>query len=94
MLVEIPLWEKLLPVVFIHFNSTAAIAKIRNRYYNDKRQQIRQRHSTIREFLSNGAIKVDFVCTDENLADLMTKGLTREKFQNTSSRMGLMPIAH
>jgi len=38
LLAEIPLWEKPLPTVLIHCDSTVAIAKIKNRYYNGKRQ--------------------------------------------------------
>jgi len=79
LLVEIPLCEKLLPAVLIHCDSTAAIAMIKNRYYNGKRGQIRRKHNTIRECISNEAIRVDFVCTNENLADPLTKGLNREK---------------
>ena len=94
LLAEIPLWEKPLPAVLIHCDSTAAIAKIKNRYYNGKRRQIRRKHSTIRECISNGAVRVDFVRTNENLADPLTKGLNREKVRETSSRMGLMSIAH
>ena len=90
----IPSWEKPLPAVLIHCDSTAAIAKIKNRYYNGKRRQIRRKHNTIRECISNEAVRVDFVRTNENLADPLTKGLNREKVQETSSRMGLMPIAH
>ncbi|KAK2429298.1 putative mitochondrial protein [Trifolium repens] len=94
LLAEIPLWEKPLPAVLIHCDSTAAIAKIENRYYNGKKRQIRRKHSTIRGLISNGAVRVDYVRTDKNLADPLTKGLTREKVLNTSIKMGLMPIAH
>jgi len=94
LLTEIPLREKSLPAVLIHCDSTTAIAKIKNRYYNGKRQQIRRKHNMIRECISNGAVRVGFVRTIENLADLLTKGLNREKVRETSSRMGLMPIAH
>jgi len=79
LLAEIPLWEKPLPVVLIHCDSTAAIAKIKNHYYNGKRRHIRRKHSTIRECISNGAVRVDFVHTNENLVDPLTKGLNREK---------------
>jgi len=37
LLAEIPLWEKPLPAVLIHCDSTTTIAKIKNRYYNGKR---------------------------------------------------------
>jgi len=92
LLSEIPLWEKLLPAVLIHCDSSAAIAKINNRYYNGKRRQIRRKHSTIRECISKGAVRVDFVRTNENLVDPLTKGLNKEKVQNTSNRMGLLLI--
>ena len=92
LLAEIPLWEKPMPAVLIHCDSTAAIAKIENRYYNGKRRQIRRKHSTVRDCISKGAIRVDHVRTDENLADPLTKGLAREKVYNTSYKMGLMLI--
>ena len=37
LLAEIPLWERPIPVVLILCDSTAAIAKIENRYYNGKK---------------------------------------------------------
>ena len=37
LLAEIPLWERPIPAVLIHCDSTAAIAKIENRYYNGKK---------------------------------------------------------
>ena len=92
LLAEIPLGEKPIPAVLIHCDSTAAIAKIQNRYYNGKRRQIRRKHSTVREFLSTGSVRVDHVRTDENLADPLTKGLPREKVLKTSKGMGLLPL--
>ncbi|CAL8165955.1 unnamed protein product [Prunus armeniaca] len=70
----------------------ATIAKVQNRYYNGKRRQRRRKHNTIREFLSNGAVRVDYVRFDENLADPLTKGLAREKVWKTSKGMGLKPL--
>ena len=92
LLAEIPVWEKPMPAVLIHCDSTAAIAKIENRYYNGKRRQIRRKHNTVRDCISKGAVRVNHIRTDENLADPLTKGLAREKVHNTSKRMGLMPI--
>ncbi|KAE9587553.1 putative RNA-directed DNA polymerase [Lupinus albus] len=92
LLAEIPLWERPIPAVLIHCDSTAAIAKIENRFYNGKKRQIRRKHNTIREFLSTGAVRVDHVRTENNLADPLTKGLAREKVHNTSKLMGLLPL--
>ena len=49
LLAKIPLWEKPLPAVLIHCDIITAIAKIKNRYYNGKRQHINQKHNKIRE---------------------------------------------
>ncbi|CAJ2651716.1 unnamed protein product [Trifolium pratense] len=92
LLSEIPLWEKPMPAVLIHCDSTAAIAKLENRFYNGKRRQIRRKHSTVRELITTGAVRVDHVRTNDNLADPLTKGLARDKVQNTSVKMGLMPM--
>src|SRR4051812_46079473 len=79
LLAEIPLWEKPMPVVLIHCDSTAAIAKIENRHYNGKRRQIKGKNNTFRDCISKGGVRVDHGRIDENLADPLTKGLAREK---------------
>ncbi|KAA0048415.1 putative Polyprotein [Cucumis melo var. makuwa] len=92
LLPEIPTWKRPIPAVLIHYDSTAAITKVQNRYYNGKRRQIRRKHSTIRELLTTGTVIVDYVRSDDNLADPLTKGLAREKVFKTSERIGLKPI--
>ena len=53
LLAEILLWERPIPAVLIHCDSTTAIVKkIENRYYNGKKRQIRRKHNTVRELLS------------------------------------------
>ena len=92
LLAEIPLWERPIPAVLIHCDSTVAIAKIENRYYNGKKRQIRRKHNTVRELLSIGAVRVDHVRTDDNLADPLTKPLGRNMILETSSGVGLKPL--
>jgi len=77
--------------VLVHCDSTMAIEKIKNHYYNGNKIQIRRKNNTIRECLSNGAVRVYFIPTNENLADHLTKGLNKEKVQDTSSRMVSYP---
>lgn len=79
-------------VVLIHCDSTTTIAKIENCYYNGKIHQIRRKHNTIRHCIFKGAVRVDRVRTNENLVDLLMKGLASEKVQNTLKKMRLTPI--
>ena len=60
--------------------------------YNDKSRHIRRRHNTVRQFLSNGIISIDYIKSKDNLADPLTKGLTREQVNFTSRGMGLKPM--
>ena len=92
LLLDTPLWEKPITTILIHCDSIAAIAKVQNRYYNEKRQQILHKHSTIREFLYIGAIRVDHVCSNNNLVGLLTKGLAKEKVYKTLKGIGLKPL--
>ena len=90
---EIPVWEKQIHPILIHCDSTAAIGRVNNRYYNGKSRPIRRKHSTVRSYLSSGIINVSYVKSCDNLADLLTKALTRERVWNTSRGMGLKPIS-
>ena len=50
LLYEIPLWEKPIPPILIHYDSTTAIGRVKNRYYNGKSRLIRRKHNTVRSF--------------------------------------------
>ena len=53
---------------------------------------IRRRHNTFMQLLSNGIISIDYINSRDNLADLLTKGLTREQINCTSRGMRLKPM--
>ena len=79
LLYEIPLWEKPIPPILIHCDSTAAIGRIKNCYYNGKSRPIRRKHSTVRSYLSGGIITVDYIKSNDNLADPFTKALAKDR---------------
>lgn len=71
---------------------TSTITKVQNYFYNDKKQQIHNKHKIIREFLITGAVKVNHIWINENLTNPLTKGLARKKVFKTSERIRLMHI--
>ena len=91
LLFEIQMWEKPIPPVLIHCDSTTAIGRVQNKYYNGKSRSIRRKHSTVRSYMSNRTISVNYVRTCDNLADPLTKALAREKIWVASRGMGLKP---
>ena len=89
---DIPNWPKPVPAVCIHCDSQAATGRARNVMYNGKSRHIRRRHDTVRQLLSSGIITIDYVKSKDNIADPLTKGLTREMIAKTSRGMGLRPL--
>ena len=92
LLYQIPLWEKLIPPILIHCDSTTAIGRVKNRYYNGKSKPIRRKHSTMRSYLSSGIITVNYVISNDNLAGPFTKALAKDRVWNTLRGMRLKSI--
>ena len=92
LLYEISLWEKPIPPILIHCDSTTTIGRVKNRYYNGKSRPIRRKHNTMRSYLSSGIITVDYIKSNENLANPFTKALAKDRVWNTSREMGLKSI--
>ena len=79
LLFQITYFEKPIPPILIHCDSTAAIGRVQNRSYNGKSRSIRRKHSNVRSYLINGTINIDYVKSCDNLSDPLTKALAREK---------------
>ena len=92
MLADIPLWGKPAPSVALHCDSQAAIAVAHNHAYNGKKRHIRLRHKAVRNLLSEGVISLDYVKSEKNIADPLTKGLCKKLVLETSEEMGLKPV--
>ena len=89
---DIPRWPKSVPRICIHWDSQSAIGRAQNSMYNGKYRHILCRHNTIRQLLSIGVILVDYVKSNDNIADLLSKGLNRELIEKSSKGMGLKPV--
>ncbi|GJV93957.1 zinc finger, CCHC-type containing protein [Tanacetum coccineum] len=89
---EIPIWPKPISPIFIHYDSAATLAKAYSQMYNGKSRHLGVRHSMIRELIMNGVISIEFVWSQQNLADHLTKGLARDLVNKSVIGMGLKSI--
>ena len=89
---DIPIWPQLVPAICIHCDSQSAIGRAQSHIYNGKSRHIRRRHNTVRHLLSNGIMTIEYIRSKENIADPLTKGMTREQVSKSSRGMGLKPI--
>ncbi|GJW02881.1 zinc finger, CCHC-type containing protein [Tanacetum coccineum] len=71
---EIPIWPKPIVSISIHCDSVATLAKAYSQIHNGKSRHLGVRHSMIRKLIMNGVISIEFVWSQHNLADHLTKG--------------------
>ncbi|RVX04720.1 Cysteine-rich receptor-like protein kinase 25 [Vitis vinifera] len=92
LLADIPLWTRPAPSVSMRCDSQAAIAKTKSKIFNGKNRHIRLRHNIMRQLLETGIISLEFVRSELNLVDPLTKPLNKKLMEETLRGMGLMPI--
>ena len=92
LLLDIELWPQPMPAVLLHCDSQATMSRALSKIYNGKSRHIALRHEYIRQLLSDGIITVVYVRSKDNLADPLTKGLSRDLVDSTSRVMGLKKL--
>ena len=86
----IPVVSLPLPAIAIHCDSRTTIDKISSKKYNAKtRRHIQVRLKSIRGLVSDRIIAVEFIGTQDNTADPLTKGLEHAVVLKSRLGMGL-----
>ena len=88
---DIRLWDVSMPSIPMYCDSKVTLSKVYDAVYNGKSKHIGLQHNYLRQLLESGTIKVVFVRSSKNLADPLTKPLTRDLVGTTTRDMGLKP---
>nr|GEW82492.1 zinc finger, CCHC-type [Tanacetum cinerariifolium] len=75
---EISLWVKPITPISIRCDSAATLAKAYRHMCNGKSRHLGVRHSMIHELITNGVMSIEFLRSQQNLADHLTKGPARD----------------
>ncbi|GJU48244.1 zinc finger, CCHC-type containing protein [Tanacetum coccineum] len=89
LILEIPLWSKLIAPISIRCDSAATLAKAYSQMYNGKSRHLGIKHNMIREMITNRLISIEFVRSQQNLAGHFTKGLARDLVIKSAEGMRL-----
>nr|GEV36037.1 zinc finger, CCHC-type [Tanacetum cinerariifolium] len=89
LLLDISLWSKPIAHISICCDSAATLTKAYSQMYNEKPRHLGVKHSMIRELITNGVISIEFVRSQQNLVDHLTKGLARDLVIKSTEGMGL-----
>lgn len=74
-------------------DNKSAIALAKNPVHHDRSKHIDVKFHFIRDSMETGQVEVDYVRTQEQLADVLTKSLGRVQFTEMRRRLGVVEIS-
>ncbi|GJS78052.1 zinc finger, CCHC-type containing protein [Tanacetum coccineum] len=77
---------------FIYYDSAVTLVRAYNQIYNGKSRNLGVRHGMNMELIMNGVVSIEFVRSQNNLDDHLTKGLARDLVVKLVIGMGLKSI--
>jgi hypothetical protein len=78
--------------VTLRIDNESAIALSKNPVFHDRSKHIDVRYHYIRECVEEDRVKLQSIGTEEQLADILTKALGRERFCELRSRIGVVCV--
>jgi hypothetical protein len=78
--------------VVLNINNKSAISLCKNPVHHDRSKHIDTKYHYIRECVEESKIEVNYVCTDDQLADILTNSLGRLKFLEMRGKIGVQAV--
>ena len=76
----------------LFIDSLSVIELANNPEHHAKTKHINIQYHFIREYITNNIIQLSYISTKEQLADMLTKALSRPTFKNLVKQINLVPI--
>ena len=74
----------------IYCNNQSGIKLFENPVFHDKSKHIDIKYQYIRDMVEKGVLKLQYVATDEQVADVLTKPLSKVKFEYFKDKLGVV----
>ena len=81
--------QQMVPIV-IHCDNQSCIRLSENPVFHDRSKHIEIRYHFIRDYVQRGAVLLRYISTDEQVADILTKSLSRGKHIYFRDKMGVV----
>ena len=81
--------QELRPTI-IHYDNQSCIRLSENPVFHDRSKHIEIRYHFIRDYVQRGAVELQYISTDEQVADILTKSLGRGKHIHFRDKMGVV----
>ena len=77
-------------VTVIFCDNQSCIKLSENSVFHDRSKHIDMKYHYIRDIVQKGVVKLQYISTDEQVADIFTKPLARVKFAYFRERLGVV----
>jgi len=84
------LFECGLEATVVHCDNQSGIRLSENLVFHDQSKHIDIRYHFLRDCVQRGAIRLEYIQTDEQVANIFTKALCRQSFVNLRDKLGLL----
>jgi hypothetical protein len=93
LLMDLSIVEKPIPAIIMNCDNQTVIIKVNSSKENMKSSKhVKRRSKSVRKLRNTGVIALDYIHTSKNLADQLTKGLSRIVIDHASMELGLRPM--
>ena len=82
-------YEEPLPIML---DNTSAIIISKNLVLHSKTKHIAIKYHFLREQVVNKVVKLEYIASNEQIADIFTKPLLREQFEYLREKMAIVPF--
>ena len=74
----------------IYYDNQSCIQLFENPFFHDRSKHIEIRYHFIRDYVQRRAVALQYISTDEQVADILTKSLGRGKFIHFRDKLGVV----
>jgi len=82
--------DRELETTMIHCDNQRCIKLSENPVFHDRSKHVEIKYHYIRDIVQRGAVKLQYIRTDEQIADILTKPLSRLKFVYFRDKLGVI----
>ena len=86
------LYDLQLDATCIYYDNHSCVKLSENLVFHDKSKHIEIKYHYIKDMVQRGAVKLQYVATDEHIADVLTKPLARVNFEYIREKPGVLQI--
>jgi hypothetical protein len=84
------LFDVELEATMIHCDNQSGIKFYKNHVFHDHRKHIDIHYHFLQDCVQKGSMKLQYIQTDDKMANIFTKALRRQKFEKFRDKMGLV----